>query len=533
MEEKTDYDILVDKMQGNIIKWYPFEKVENPLEIAPSGNFIQELKTKFTNLEETKKIDENAERKFDLIIFIGTGKELEEQLPCIAKQMVQEGKLLIITDNQLSVQKMITKSRIEKEIYNKKQLEDLLEKYTFKYYRFYYPLQNDKFTNVIFSDQHLPDIETISRNITFYPKEDILIKTENEVFSKMFLQDRNLFKVFANSFFIECSRSQLPDNQIEFVSFSNIRKDEYSIQTIIKGKEVYKTAANPKAKEHIEQIKQNIEILKKVGLNTLDSYHQETIISQYQENEKTLDKIIYEELLQGNQEKAKQIIRDFYHEIKQKLEIYTTNEKIFDRYNIEYQEEEIENLIFLQYGLWDLIFQNAFYLDNKFFFYDQEWIEEGIPLQYILYRAIEYSQGMKEYLTDEIYQEFEITPKQIELFKKLDDILQQKTRDEFVWNVHANRTTLDAIGNKIQAKEEEISKLEKDKEIIENECKELLNQKDARIKFLEENMEKTCNLLKNKEEEIIRIKNSISWKITKPLRRLRGEKKGEENENKR
>ena len=34
-------------------------------------------------------------------------------------------------------------------------------------------------------------------------------------------------------------------------------------------------------------------------------------------------------------------------------------------------------------------------------------------------------------------------------------------------------------------------------------------------------MEQTCNLLRQKEEEIERMKNSTSWKITEPLRKIR------------
>ena len=56
-----------------------------------------------------------------------------------------------------------------------------------------------------------------------------------------------------------------------------------------------------------------------------------------------------------------------------------------------------------------------------------------------------------------------------------------------------------------------------------------LNEKDARIAFLEKNMEETVKILKDKEKIIENMENSLSWKVTKPLRNIR--KKGEKNEN--
>ena len=50
----------------------------------------------------------------------------------------------------------------------------------------------------------------------------------------------------------------------------------------------------------------------------------------------------------------------------------------------------------------------------------------------------------------------------------------------------------------------------------------IINEKNKRIKFLEDNMEQTCQLLRNKEQELEYVKGSMSWKITRPLRKIRG-----------
>ena len=66
---------------------------------------------------------------------------------------------------------------------------------------------------------------------------------------------------------------------------------------------------------------------------------------------------------------------------------------------------------------------------------------------------------------------------------------------------------------------------ENEKEEISQNYKKVLNEKDARINFLEENMQQTVELLRQKENLIELMKNSTSWKITEPLRKLRSNKK--------
>lgn len=478
MENNQDFEILQKQIENNITDWYPFE--EN---------------VKYYILKDFSK---------DKI------KELEN----VVESLTENSKILILLSNKLAFQNIDD----ENKLFSRKEIENLLDKYGLNYRKFYYPLPNYKMTNVIFTDSHLPDDETISRSITFYKDNEIKKNDERIEFRKILNQDNNLFKIFANSFFIECSNKRFEDNGIEFVSFSNMRKEEYRIKTIIKGDSVYKQAANKQAINHIEQIKRNIDILKEIKLNTLDKYDNLGIISEYQRNKKTMDRIIIDLLKNGQVDEVQQIIYELFQELKEKLVISQADSNVFDKYNIKYEKEDINNLTFVKYGLWDLIFQNIFYIDNKYYFYDQEWIEENLPLEFIIYRALTYNQELEMFLDkNEIYNKFNINTKNIELFVQLDNKLQEKTRSELSWKLHTNYLDI----NKIK---QIIDNLKEEKEKITQDCIKLLNEKDSRIKFLEDNMEQTCNLLKQKEQEIALIKNSTSWKVTAPFRKLRGEK---------
>lgn len=499
MERKEECMDIKEKLKENIISWYPFE---------PGAKILK--------VQDQPK--EMGEEKFDYVILLGSS-----ELEYAKKHLKENGKILWAISNKMGVENYCKRQKEKKNDlgYNRKQIEEQLHKNGLKYYKFYYPLPNYETTNVIFTDDFLPNQETIERNIFLQEKEDFLWKSENQLFLDLLEQDRDLFKLFSNSYFIECSEKEFPDNQIKFVSFSNMRKQEYSIKTIIQGDKVYKIAVNEQAKEHIKKIQRNIETLKKLGFCTLDSYEEERIISKYQEQE-SLDNMLMQKIQEGKEEEAIELILRFFQEIKEKLMTFTTQKNILDQYKIRYEPKQIENLTWTQYGLWDLIFQNAFYNHEKFFFYDQEWCEEGMPIEYIFYRSIQYTKGLNENLEmEKIYRQIGITKQHIELFRQLDNQLQEKTRNSQIWEQHRQGQTIESLKAQIEHEKQEREKVLED-------CKKLLNEKDARIVFLEENMENTIKLLHQKEEEvlqkenkIVQIENSTSWKITEPLRALR------------
>lgn len=197
---------------------------------------------------------------------------------------------------------------------------------------------------------------------------------------------------------------------------------------------------------------------------------------------------------------------------------------MFDKYEIDYNKEDIKELSFTKYGFWDLIFQNAFYINDEFYFYDQEWKKDGIPIEYILYRSIEYTKGLKEKLDiEKVWNEIGITQNHIKLFKELDNKLQTETRDEDMWQWHLESTkTAETI-------QEEVETLKEEKQKITKDCQKLLNEKDARIKFLEDNMEETADIVRKQASELAEIKATRLWKLSEKIEHIK--KRGEKNEN--
>lgn len=519
--------LALSDIRENILNWYNFKEEASILELNAHYGEITGMLSKrvqtIVAIEENRKCasiiekrhkdkrnleiivgnfeNVNLQEKFDYIVIIGMEEKIEKAIQYSKKHLKENGKMLIAVNNKFGVRAWITTKEEEKVIYNdnttitKNKLEKILEGMNLE---FYYPLPNYKMPNIIYTKKYMPTPSNIYRDIT-YKDENVNFK-EVEAYKKIIENNPKDFEYFANSFLVEASYCKQNNTDIKFITFSNMRKDEYRIKTIIKEKEVYKSEVNEKSKKHIENIKENINLLNELRINTLDSYDKEKIISKYV-NEKTLEDILIEVLKSQGKEAFINEIKEYTNFLKEKLQIIPNAENnVFKKYKIELENTSLQNLTFVKYGLWDLIFQNCFIINNEYYFYDQEWKEENIPVEYIIYRAIIYFHESKRYISDEeIFEKLEIT-NYIEIFKKLDDKIQEKIRKPLMWNIHTNE---ELAGNKYKKLKQEI--ISKDNEIIS----------------LKNEMENLKGENNRKNNELITLQNSLSWKITKPLRLLK------------
>ena len=508
-------------LRKNIISWYPFDKDSTILEINGNCKEITEIleenssKLLSIDIKDIEKID--IIEKFDYIVLIGLEKidrNWTEILKTTNNLLKPNGKLLVAMDNKYSLKNFSSKEGIERILdknVNEIKIDEFIEQIKetgFNNYKIYYPITDYKYPNAIFADNDELYKNITSRNIVYNSEENIKFFEENKLMMKL-LEDTIDFRYFANSFFIEIFKGDFTDNEIKLITFSNIRKNKYKIRTIVKNDFVYKYADNQESKNHIEQVKKNIDILNKYKLNTLDSYDKDKIISRYVEND-TFE-IALVNTIKENKDKAIELIKKYKEKLEKSLEKENTKENVFDRYSIKYNEEIIKDMKFTKYGLWDLTFQNCFYIDNDFYFYDQEWLEEDIPIEFIIYRAIKYCIDIRNYVDiEELYNILDINKNQIEIFDQLDDIIQEKYRDNDVWQLQKNGKMVDEMQIEIYTKNHEINLLSAEIERKNGE----IERKNMEIENLKTEYEKIANNLQI-------IYNSKSWKMLEPFRKIR------------
>ena len=562
---ETDNNIetlsALSDIRKNIISWYPFEENATILEIgAGLGEITGELckkSSKVVSIEFSKQrgeaIAKRHEKKENLEVIIGNLKDIKfeekfdyitligilEYAPIIyntensfidllklVKELLKEnGKLLLATNNKFSMRNWSVKNvddknleydaicsfkdNNESQLFTKAKLDEMLKKVGLENKKYYYPLPDYKFTNVIFTQDYMPTLNNLNRNMTFFKDSDIINFHENNAYKEVLTQDKKLFDFFANSYLVEIGQN-VTKNNIKFITYWNNRKPEYRLRTVIQGDKVYKYNTNNLSKNHIQTLKNNIDILNKSGIKTLDSYDEEKTISKYVVNCKSYDEIIIEGYDNYGIEKVIELINNFKNKIINKLEATDSKDNVFDKYGIPYNNQEIEGLHFVKNGLWDLNFQNCFEIDNDLYVYDQEWIDNNVPVEYIIYRDILIFEELKKRVDiNELYERLNLS-KYVELFYKLVKATEEKIMSEPIKKAH-NRPIKNVLG--LYVENENLKN--QNNELNNNLQNEKIKNETSDKKIQE--MQDTINVQLAK---IDFIESSRGWKLIVKIRKI-------------
>lgn len=451
LDEKIEIKSALIPERKNIISWYDFKENSKILEIgAGIGELTEFLTKKFFKVVSIEKNKFNAEiiskrlkdknnltiiasanikdiefdEKFDYILI----KDDIENLKFVKNFLNDNGTIILLLNNKYGISKLSSINNIneiDNDLLNKFEIEKFIEKQGYKNYRFYYPLPNYNYANMIFSDMYLPKYTDtkIMNNSLRNPR---CIRNFDELNALKEFTKENQFELFTNSYFIEIN----PKSKVKFIGYNNLRKEKFQLCTKIYDDIVIKEPIEESSIEHINSIKSNIDELKEMGFCLLDSEINGKINSRYV-SEKSSYQIVIDRILNNDLEGAYKFVDDWYKDIKEKFKNELTteiNEKIPVKYTNDMKKLTLVKKLYL-----DLILENSFYIDNKFYYFDQEWYLENVPVEFLLFRLISnlftYNPEISEVVKYcEFYEKFDIM-KNLDLYKKIEQIFQQEILD--------------------------------------------------------------------------------------------------------
>ena len=559
LDENDDLDSIeaISENRKNIISWYPFTREDTLLELnGDYGTLTMEycdrlgkVVTVEPKLEKARIIDfrtkcfnnidvyaQNIEdfstnEKFDFVSVIVNidSKDMLDKYITVAKKFLKDtGKILLTIDNKFAVKYWAGakgsnidqyETLLDQKGLSLNNIKECLDGENLKY-KFFYPIPNYKFANAIFTDNYLPNEENIlSRDLYHFDyKVETMNFPEREVLKEVVNNNKEMFKFFANSYLLEISKEEI-ESDIKFITFGLLRKYVFRIRTIVHDTYVEKQANNALANDHIDRIAYNIDLLKRLDINSIEKKVDNSIRSDFIEGE-TLDKIIVRLFKEGKTEEAYKLIHRFEDEILNKFKLTKKEiiksddfENIFERFDIDIPLEILKKCHTVDEALVDLIFQNIFMIDDKLTPYDQEWLELFVPREFILYRALSYLPNIRNITNiDKLYEEFGLT-EFIPYFEKLDKEFQEVLRNEIFWNLHVNSYNSIKQNNK----DEEIKRVAK--ENIKS-LESILSEKEHYIKRLESDIKENQELIVSYEKQITDYNNSLSVKIHKAFKTL-------------
>lgn len=530
----------------NILNWYPFNQKQKVLEIGiKSEELTSFLKQKCSKVQRVSKIDEleNIMEKFDIIILIKINNCKKLTLKNLIRKLESflevDGKILLAVDNKFGLkfwngnpenifEKKFTSligynNEPEKiETYTKKYIETILKEMGYNT-RFYYPLPDYKLPNVIFTDEQLPEYNNIDKYNPYFLEKSDIIFNELDVFREILKTNKEMFTFFANSFLVEITKGEC-DKTYKYISFNNMRKKEYQLITKISDSYVEKQIANEEAIEHYNNIKNNLRILQENGIKTLDYIDDERIKSRYVEQKYLLDNIITEKLEKGQVQEFESIINNYIKAIT--VEPYKENDydkTVFGKYGIEVEDKNIiKNLNFMKNGLWDMTFTNCFLMDNQFYFFDQEWNEPNLPVEYILYRSIIYTITLRRFVSiEKLFDKYNLRP-YLGLFEQLDNKIQEKIRDNAIWEFYSQNHDFNIDGTKQELKNLQIRSEAQQTEI--KNLNERFNAQQLENNNLKENnklLQEELNKLNEERERLqTAINNTFLHKVKRKIKKI-------------
>lgn len=425
---------ILRELEANIISWYDFKENSKILYCGEKENAAYEyLKKKYINVNFWPK-DEQKNDFYDYIVMLKEKINIEE-IVNLSKKLKDKGIFLIAFDNPYGISKFVTykyNSRIsplqqvEKTI-SKNEIEKALKEEGYNYINMYMSFPNWKLTDVILTDKINDISQKIDKYFVSYSEEDVVLLNEINLLKNIATYDKEMFIKLSNSYLLEVSKEPI-NTDAKYISFNNYRKKEYQLTTIIKDNIVEKKPTTREAIKNIEKIAKNMEKLKEYEFEILDKYENNKLYSKFIKDYETLDIQLArncnnEEYIIDHLNNIKEILN------KNSVKYNKKDRKYYNTVLSEQKEEILQKFNYLEYAFYDMVPKNCFYIENKYYFFDQEWMEKYLPVEFIIYRSIINSYDLVRNIdVDNLLEKMELKQYR-KIFEQLDKELRRNIID--------------------------------------------------------------------------------------------------------
>ena len=450
--ENVPFPVLyhLSRVRENILNWYPFQEDATCLEIgsgcgAISGLLCERMK-KVVSVELSKqRADINMARhervpnleiwvgnlndmvfgeQFDYIVLNGVFEYApgftEGDQPCetflknIKRLLKPEGILLIAIENRFGLKYFAGAPEDHTNGYfdgiagypdnhsvrtfSKGEWERLMEACGFSYHRFYYPYPDYKFPREVFTDESLKE-QKYGLPTWNFTKYRMALFREGQVAET--IQQDGRMDYFANSFLIEMSRNQIrADKKVLYAKMSTDRDRHFSIATTIEEqngeKVVVKQPMTNEAKCHLQNMQnkqKDYGSWSSLGIKAKG----DAVVTPFLQ-EKSLGQQAKQAIYEHNVEKVKNLISTVSM-LCEKESAATGNRHIVSREMSGRERTEFAQVFgtsqicpelpCIAPANIDLILDNIFEKDGKYFVIDCEWIFDfPVTVAFIIWRAI-------------------------------------------------------------------------------------------------------------------------------------------------
>ena len=526
-----DYHYCLNYLRENLFLWYPFKENGSLLEIGAGCGQLTNLFCEKLNKVVSVEIDDvlveiikkrctsdnltvlrnefsdiETEEKFDYIVLCDIFEYVKhfsmrknpyaDYLSYLKRFLKDDGVILIAISNRLGLKYF---AGFQEEhlgryfvgiddypnvdfvrTFSKTELEDLITSVGFTNYKFFYPFPDHRFPDVISTDDFINKIP-YARLPVYFDKRSRFFR-EHKLNQK--LAKDNISQYFSNSFLLEIRNNdeKRDTDNLKYLKLSPNRNKEFRTITSIHLEDdkldVTKIPISPDSINHLKNMHEACEY--NFGkIKFLDnSFDGEKFTYPFIENE-NLEKYLIDAIIANDKDEFYRLLEYFYNALFYEsyvskdyakgefLEVFKTPS------DIAFHCHDIANI--------DVIFSNLFIIDDELVTIDYEWFFKfPIPLEYIFYRVIRHHNVTNPLFKDfasieDIFIYFDLDVENMALFKEWEL--------NFAGYVYSN--------------------------LIRPKVENIPRRSIQRIDDIE-----------SINKEMLSMKHSHSWKITKPLRKV-------------
>lgn len=278
--------------------------------------------------------------------------------------------------------------------FDRKELQEIGIGAGFLELKFYYPLPDYKFPQMVYTDAFQPEQNLDERLIPYYTDKNTIIASEQGLYRDIVAN--GVFPFFSNSFLLE---GRKPSNKTTaykkeeplYATISTDRGAGRSGATVIYKDKVEKQALFQEGQKNIERLSGNLKDLKRHGIPVVDHTMEKGKMVMPNIHYPTLSNYL-KELIIKDKEKFLSILDRMRQYIMQSSEQVEEGENQLLRRIENKEAKKIDWGPILKKAYIELIPLNCFYneTEDQFLFFDQEFVREYYPANYILFRAIHY-----------------------------------------------------------------------------------------------------------------------------------------------
>lgn len=396
-----DADNIVNELPKGILNWYDFSANSKVLYIYVKENLLSEmLKENDNNIyectleeSETEEFLGKYRNAFDYIVAINVIEYCEKPeitLKKWKKVMKSSSTLLLSMDNRLGlkyfcgdrdpfsnrtfdgIENYRNVSDIKGRCYAKYEMKKFLNAAGFDKYKFYAVLPEIRNPQLIYAEDYIPNEELGIRLTPLYYYPDTVYLEEEYLYTDLI--NNGMFHQMANAYLVECVLDS-EFSSVEHVTLSMDRGKRNAFATIInKNKVVEKRPIYSEGKDKVIQLMDNTEDLKKHGVCMINmEIKNNSCYMPFVEHQSAVDFL-------------RKLAVDNKNEFIKEMDVF--RKIIVDSSDISVDISD-ENEIILKRGYIDLVPLNAFRVENKFVFYDQEFYIDNCPANLIMLRCID------------------------------------------------------------------------------------------------------------------------------------------------